>query len=233
MQTMKKRVAMINRRDFLRILAGAGASLALPFDLSVANDAQIDLAWSKALRDPVVFDVDDRTIFAPWESYPVTYADVFDVPTTFANRKELMSVFNEYDDLQNYFYYAFEDAASVDESLALNLYEQLDMDDGLDAWIQQAPLDELATVVDNWLASDLPSCYEIPPSMGPMGAAYSFFLGQEFTVLQGLGIAIVEGEHPGSSYFAAELRIPVEEANHAAAALDIPIRFKEAGDVVS
>lgn len=218
---------MINRRDFLRILVGAGASLALPFDLSVANEAQINHAWSEALHDPVVFVVDDGTIYAPWESYPQSYADVVDVTTPFANRKELLAVYSEYCDLQNFFYYAFEDAASVDESLAWNLYEQLGMDAGLDAWLRQAPQDELAMIVENWLASDLPSSYEIPPSMGPMGSAYSFFLRQEFTLLKDLGISIVEGEHPGSSYFAAELLKPVEDANHAAAELDIPIRFKE------
>lgn len=218
---------MISRREFLKFVVGIGAYTTLPLDLTLASEAQIDQAWEEALRDPIVFDVDDRTIFAPWESYPETYADVFDVSTTFANRKELLSVFNEYDDLQRHFYYAFEDAASVDESLAWNLYEHLDMDDGLDAWLQQAPLDELATVVENWLASDLPSCFEIPPSMGPMGWAYSFFLEQDSTMLKALGVVIIEGEHPGSSYFAAELRVPVEDANHAAAALDIPIRFKE------
>lgn len=40
-----------------------------------------------------------------------------------------------------------------------------------------------------------------------------------------LDIAIVEGDCPGSSYFAAELRIRVKEANKRAEVIGIPIRF--------
>lgn len=39
------------------------------------------------------------------------------------------------------------------------------------------------------------------------------------------GIVIVEGEFPGSSYFAAELRESIEYANQMAITLDAPVRF--------
>ena len=42
-----------------------------------------------------------------------------------------------------------------------------------------------------------------------------------------LGVVIVEGSHPGSSYCAAELTVPVEEANRRAIELGIPVRFRD------
>jgi hypothetical protein len=40
-----------------------------------------------------------------------------------------------------------------------------------------------------------------------------------------LGVEVIEGEHPGSTYYAADLRIGIEEANAAAEAARIPARF--------
>jgi hypothetical protein len=45
-----------------------------------------------------------------------------------------------------------------------------------------------------------------------------------------LGVDIVEGEHPGSTYYAAELRGNIDEANRAAEAAGIPVRFVAAED---
>ena len=39
-------------------------------------------------------------------------------------------------------------------------------------------------------------------------------------------IRIIEGEFPGSSYYAAELNLPISEANKRAEASDLPVRFK-------
>ena len=46
--------------------------------------------------------------------------------------------------------------------------------------------------------------------------------------LETLGVDVVEGEHPGSTYYAAELRGDIEEANRAAEAAGIPVRFASA-----
>lgn len=40
------------------------------------------------------------------------------------------------------------------------------------------------------------------------------------------GVVIAEGDHPGSTYYAAELRVPLDEANAAANTLGVPIRFE-------
>ena len=40
-----------------------------------------------------------------------------------------------------------------------------------------------------------------------------------------LGVIVVEGDRPGSTYYAAELTVPVAEANRRAEEAGIPIRF--------
>jgi hypothetical protein len=59
--------------------------------------------------------------------------------------------------------------------------------------------------------------------------AMSFFEDLPFDVRNALGVEIVEGDHPGSTYFAAELRNEVEAANREARRLGVPVRFKESG----
>jgi hypothetical protein len=44
-----------------------------------------------------------------------------------------------------------------------------------------------------------------------------------------LGVVIVEGDHPGSDYFAAELRVEIADANRSAAKLGLPFRFRRKG----
>jgi hypothetical protein len=41
----------------------------------------------------------------------------------------------------------------------------------------------------------------------------SFFQEMDGKMLDALGVVIVEGDHPGSTYFAAELRGVMEDAN--------------------
>lgn len=57
-------------------------------------------------------------------------------------------------------------------------------------------------------------------------SAYRFFNNLPFADLRTLGVKVIEGEFPGSTYFEAELRIPIEEANARAEAAGIDIRFK-------
>lgn len=218
---------MISRRDFLKILVSSGAWASCPFDVSAATDAEVDGVWGDVCSDPVLFDVEDRTIYAPWGEYPKTYGEVVDICSDYSTREGVLAAFEEHYDLQNHFCHALEDAASEAGSLAEQLTENLEMDDAVTAWLQRAPVEELSSLIGRWLASDLPDLYEMPLHAGPMGEAYAFFQNQELGTLNGLGISIVEGEHPGSSYYAAELRVPAVSANDAAVLMNLPIRFRE------
>jgi len=57
-------------------------------------------------------------------------------------------------------------------------------------------------------------------------SAYRFFSNLPYADLRTLGVKVIEGEFPGSSYYEAELRIPIEEANARAEAAGIDVRFK-------
>ncbi len=61
------------------------------------------------------------------------------------------------------------------------------------------------------------------------GAALQFFQGMDRAQRRVLGVKVVEGEHPGSSYYAAELTVDIEAANKAAEEAGIPVRFARQG----
>jgi len=65
----------------------------------------------------------------------------------------------------------------------------------------------------------------LPESGTAQGAALEFFRDMAGDDLETLGVEVIEGEHPGSTYYAAELRGDIDEANHAAEAAGIPVRF--------
>lgn len=67
----------------------------------------------------------------------------------------------------------------------------------------------------------------LPRNLTAQGASLEFFENMDGDALNALGVTLVEGEHPGSTYYAAELTGDVGAANRAAAAAGIPVRFKK------
>lgn len=102
--------------------------------------------------------------------------------------------------------------------------------DGLRVLLRDATEDELQRCRDavaHWFAQPVDGedadYRSVPTREG--GHAYEFFRDQPFAVCRALGVKVVEGEHPGSTYYAAELRVPIAAANAAARTHGIPIRF--------
>jgi hypothetical protein len=94
---------------------------------------------------------------------------------------------------------------------------------GLGGWIAQLDPQQfelLECEATEW--SRLP-----PENDEPDGQAYAldYFRDLDPEICELLGVSIIEGDHPGSSYFAAELDNSVEEANRIATEHEIPIRF--------
>jgi hypothetical protein len=54
----------------------------------------------------------------------------------------------------------------------------------------------------------------------------SFFQDMDGEMLDALGVVIVEGDHPGSTYFAAELRGEMNVANAVAEREGLPFPFR-------
>ena len=76
-----------------------------------------------------------------------------------------------------------------------------------------------------------PTTFSVDPDLDNLitrygRSAYRFFSSMDYADLRTLGVKVIEGEFPGSSYFEAELRIPIDEANARAEAAGIPVRFK-------
>jgi hypothetical protein len=105
--------------------------------------------------------------------------------------------------------------------------------DGWKSWIEESGAagvpgfkDEVGKWLQkpvNWLATE-----SWPEGWSGQCRALSFFQDQEFAMLKALGIVVVEGDRPGSSYYAAELRGSIDDANAAAAKLELPFRFRRA-----
>ena len=68
---------------------------------------------------------------------------------------------------------------------------------------------------------------DVLPRSG-QGVALRYFDDMARTALDTLGVKVIEGECPGSSYYAAELRRPIAEANRAAEAAGLRVRFRRA-----
>lgn len=106
-------------------------------------------------------------------------------------------------------------------------------DDGAREWLLALTTDEFERLVvpaiEKWFTGKPNWNYEddyIPRSATSQGAALEFFESMDGDELDLLGVEIIEGDHPGSTYYAAELRGDVDAANKVAINAGIPVRFK-------
>ncbi|MDR6859813.1 hypothetical protein [Variovorax guangxiensis] len=65
----------------------------------------------------------------------------------------------------------------------------------------------------------------LPEMATAQGAALAYFRDLDPASSELLGVDAIEGEHPGSSYYAAVLRGDIEKANAVARAAGLPVRF--------
>jgi hypothetical protein len=106
-----------------------------------------------------------------------------------------------------------------------------DEDEGWADWITaegQAGLPQFLKILQGWLAEpvDWSQMEFWPDGWSSQGKALAFFEQLDGELLDALGVQIIMGEHPGSSYYAAELRAPVDQANDEAQRLKLPFRFR-------
>jgi len=83
--------------------------------------------------------------------------------------------------------------------------------------------------IEGWFSEEPNWNYEddyIPRGATSQGAALEFFESMDGDELDLLGVEIIEGDHPGSTYYAAELRGDVDAANKVAINAGMPVRFK-------
>ena len=224
----------MDRRTFLKALASFGASIALPLDLATASDAEIDAAWTEAASTWDLFEVSDyQTLsYANFEQPTTRYeaygfSDASDVDSPM-----LESHYDLYDPIQAlYREHLLEEGPALDEAV---LDERVE-DEWLE-WCQQASGTDRTNIhwiIDDWLSEAPDPCQEWESyykTGDAQGAAYDHFLREDPELMDALGIVVIEGDCPGSSYYAAELHTDVEEANRIAAERGWTIRFVHDGE---
>lgn len=239
----------IDRRAFLQALIAAGASFTLP---AKATKAQVDQVWAEAQTNPWFFEVNDHgTLVEEGVKEPETWgtsSTTLQAETSKSRRQRFRnyrgatrsrhtwtdnwttkSKASKRSWIQTHFCQRRrrQNSKKIDALKALrDEYEEPWQD-----WIELEGGEGLAKfkeLVEDWLAEpiDWMQSEWIPVRSGAQGAAFGFFEDQPYELLKELGVVIVDGEHPGSSYVAAELRANIEDANAAAERLGLPFRFK-------
>lgn len=105
-------------------------------------------------------------------------------------------------------------------------------EDGAEAWLLALTTREF----EEWVSPEIEKWFESPPDWAfeddylpqsgtAQGAAMEFFQSMDIDQRRALGVRIVEGEHPGSTYYAAELRNEIDQANRAAKQAGIPVQL--------
>jgi hypothetical protein len=215
----------MNRREFLKSLAAIGASLPINAEvIATVPTAEIDHAWAILHKTPYVFYV------KPWytlsvsqeESYFRTRGEMYGIDDIPADETELIDFIAENSAIEDQVQYLWESAHSINETKAKDWV----------TWLQDDNAYLVTSHLSRWL-SRWPdeSDWEQFNRDGNTGQGEArIFFEREHHLADLFGIVIVDGDHPGSSYYAAELRTDVEEANAIACAEGIPIRFVEDED---
>jgi len=228
----------MDRRTFLKTLVALGASLPLPLDLFAASDREIDVSWRQARDVWDLFEVGEGGVlsFANYEN--LDRADAYCLP-----RADQLSVEDieccqplqwkvsalHLEDLEAREWDEDDERAADSRSLA-----QIAETDW-PAWfrgLQGQRRDEVLAELDAWRHDEPDWDWEedyLPDRATGQGAAFEYFNDAEFAVLEALKIRVVEGDRPGSNYIAAELHMPIEEANAIAEENGWTIRFVREG----
>lgn len=105
-------------------------------------------------------------------------------------------------------------------------------EEGVEAWLLLLTTSEfeehVVPEIEEWFKSPPNWNFEddyLPKDSTSQGAALKFFSEMAALDLDAISVDIIEGDHPGSTNYAAELRIDVNAANKAAEDAGIPVRF--------
>ena len=219
----------MNRREFLKSLATLGASVGLPLEaLATANEAAIDEAWTAALQEPLIFYVNTwgTLSYGQSETWPQSREQLFEISKV-DNLAELLTLASEQGRIDGLLAGEWEGRTVEDDESSL--------DSDWQTWLARQPgetTEEFIALANEWIEGNADEFdWEVADFYGysDQGAARAYFAYQ-FEYCADFSIVIVDGDRPGSSYFAAELRMDVDDANVLAEDLNLPIRFAWSGD---
>lgn len=229
---------MMDRRTFLSCLVGLGL---LPISPVVAATPQdlIDHLDHELARKPLRFlvDGDGELALADWEpaldrftAYDVAPEDLDPQGKSFADRlwqlEPLRVEVSEFLRDQHEAYSGSDlddDDWDYDEEAVTRLVKAADRP------TLAALHQHLLTWFAEGLASEERDGNDIVRPVDGKQWAFRMFWGGLEGLNDAFDVEIVEGEHPGSSYYAARTRLSVEEANRVAEQLGLPITFSSVG----
>lgn len=219
----------LDRRRFLQLLASVAC---LPKGLAALSPGEIDPTeevWREIEREPLWLDVQPSgAIWLGAGEEPNTRFECYDLsPNEIRTAAALCSAARRNPPMMEQIEWQWNDFAEEATDRAAQ-YECAE-----DWCLSRCGrhFSELREHMLQWLAE--------PPDWGCEGDyIFQYATGQEAAlrmfrdeidanVVELLGVVIVEGECPGSSYYAAELRIGIEEANAIAVENRVPLRFRE------
>jgi hypothetical protein len=110
--------------------------------------------------------------------------------------------------------------ALKDEDFGWKEWIRLEGDNGLN-WFRTYIDETWLRQMINWSYVDY-----FPKHYSGVAVAKQYFEGLNDKTLDALGVEIIEGEHPGSSYYAAEMRHDIDYANQVAREMGLEFRFR-------
>ena len=235
----------ISRRQFLKLASGIGLGIAIaPLKLEAASTATLNRVWRQANQTPLLFDVTEYgTLSVANYPEPKTRREVFDISRNWNESPTMLAHIADSCIPLSWFVADLHREAleehldSIDESLQIKSnirkrWGDSDSPEVIQEWLGNLKGKEFKSVIqdiDRWLAAEPNWTHEweyFEAWADGQRAALNFFRGIDLDGVSGIHIDIVEGEHPGSTYYAAELAMDPEEANAIAAHEGIPLRFR-------
>lgn len=218
----------MNRREFLLSLAALGGAIALPVEgIASAPDTVVDEIWARVLAEPVTIYVNEYGALSadPVEVYPATRKELLGY-NEIGSRKELIALVDEDNHV--------EAVIECEHSDPFWFMDGEPHPEDWNEWLIVAAddtIDRLIERVNDWInGTPDEGDYERADLGGSSGRGNALrFFRDDFEYCNDFDIVIVEGDCPGSSYFAAELHMGIAEANAYAVEYGIPIRFAEQG----
>ncbi len=246
----------ISRRHFLKLASGIGLGIAIaPLKLEAASANALNRMWQQANQAPLLFDVTEYgTLSVADYPDPKVRRDAFDLPPGWDENpsdlalavgsciplswlasdlhREAMEI--KYESARDSLQALIGCPGAVMTIMANSRKSWGDSDCPVvvQTWLESLSpndFDDVVMSVTDWLDAE-PNWiteYEYFDSWADgQRAALNFFRDVDLDGLSGINIEIIEGEHPGSTYYAAELAMAPDEANTIALREGIPLRFR-------
>ncbi len=252
----EKSMNTISRRQFLKLATGIGLGIAItPLKLEAASASTLNQVWQQANQTPLLFDVTEYgTLSVADYPEPKLRSDVYNINSDWNESPAALALAaNSCIPLSWFAADLYRDAVEEKlDSISDGLRELIDCPSAtqkiisdirkncndsdcpvvVQDWLgnlEQTEFESVVQEIEGWLAAEPDWTFEydyFDEWATGQRAALNFFRNLDLDSISGINIDIIEGEHSGSTYYAAELAMDFDEANVIAERKGIPLRFR-------